>query len=104
METPDFFQTGYYNSSEKQLISDVKNGEHFVVDDLLDLPNDEGMATDDTLDLTVIGNSTDCSVVHNSCNSSLSGSNHHPQSLGYRDFPKGHLSTEFALPVSTIFM
>ncbi|XP_006359773.1 GATA transcription factor 12 [Solanum tuberosum] len=101
METPELFQTGYYNTeftSEKQLISDVKNGEHFVVDDLLDLPNDDGMVTEDTLDLTVIGNSTDCSVVDNSCNSSLSGSNHPPQLLGYRDFPDGHLSTEFAVP------
>ncbi|KAH0642445.1 hypothetical protein KY290_034038 [Solanum tuberosum] len=95
METPELFQTGYYNTEKQQLISDVKNDEHFVVDDLLDLPNDDGMVTDDTLDLTVIGNSTDCSVVDNSCNSSLSGSN---QLLGYRDLPDGHLSTEFAVP------
>lgn len=106
METPEFFQASYYNTeftSEKHF-SDAKNGEHFVVDDLLDLPNDDGMVTDGTLDLTVTGNSTDLSIVDNSCNSSLSGSNHHPQLLGYRNFPDGHLSSEFAVPVTTIFM
>ncbi|MCD7470896.1 hypothetical protein HAX54_011098 [Datura stramonium] len=104
METPDFFQASYYNSQytpEKRL-SDAKNGDHFVVEDLLDLPNDEGMVTDGTLDATVTGNSTDSCVVDNSCNSSFSGSNHDPQllanNIGYRNFPDGQFSNEFSVP------
>ncbi|XP_009776828.1 GATA transcription factor 9-like [Nicotiana tabacum] len=105
METPEFFQASYYKSQftpEKRL-SDAKNGDHFVVEDLLDLPNDDGMVTDGTLDATVTGNSADSSVVDNSCNSSLSGSNHDPQLpvdniIGCRNFPDGQFSSEFSVP------
>ncbi|XP_060211252.1 GATA transcription factor 9 [Lycium barbarum] len=97
MEKPEFFQASYYNSH-----SDAKNGDHFVVEDLLDLPNDDGMVTDGTLDATFTGNSTDCSVVDNSCNSSLSGNNHDPQllgdNIGYRNYPDGHFSSDFSVP------
>ncbi|KAJ8555496.1 hypothetical protein K7X08_012992 [Anisodus acutangulus] len=97
METPEFFQASYYNSH-----SEGKNGDHFVVEDLLDFPNDDGMVTDGTLDATFTGNSTDCSVVDNSCNSSFSGSNHDPQlpgdNIGYRNFHDGQFSSEFSVP------
>ncbi|PHT40673.1 hypothetical protein CQW23_19527 [Capsicum baccatum] len=87
VETPEFF--------------DAKNGDHFV-EDFLDLPNDDGMVTDGTLDATVTGNSTGCSVLGNSCNSSMSGSHHGPQllgdNIGYRNFSEGHFSNEFPVP------
>lgn len=40
---PEFFEAGYYDAvltSERRL-SDAKNGDNFIVDDLLDLPNDD---------------------------------------------------------------
>ncbi|KAG6417111.1 hypothetical protein SASPL_119261 [Salvia splendens] len=40
---PEFFEAGYYDAvltSERHL-SDAKNGDNFIVDDLLDLPNDD---------------------------------------------------------------
>ncbi|KAL1552401.1 GATA transcription factor 12-like [Salvia divinorum] len=48
METPEFFQTDYYTSqftAEKRL-SDAKTTDHFVIDDLLDFPNDDGIGPD----------------------------------------------------------
>ncbi|CAN4127887.1 unnamed protein product [Withania somnifera] len=104
METPEFFQETYFNSqfTPEKCLPDAKIGDHFVIEDLLDLPNDEGMVTDGTLDATVTGNSTDCSVFNNSRKSSLSGSNHSPQllgdNIGYRNFPSGHFSSEFPGP------
>ncbi|KAK4340784.1 hypothetical protein RND71_039285 [Anisodus tanguticus] len=101
METPEFFQASYYNSH-----SEAKNSDQFIVEDLLDLPNDDGMVTDGTLDATFIGNSTDCSVVDNSCNSSFSGSNHNSQlpgdNMGYRNFPDGQFSSEFSVPYADL--
>ncbi|KAL3844187.1 hypothetical protein ACJIZ3_001590 [Penstemon smallii] len=78
METPEFFQTGYYNTQftpEKRL-SDAKNSDHFVIEDLLDFPNDETMVAADEggIEAAMTGTSTDSSTVtvaaDNSCNSS----------------------------------
>ncbi|XP_057776017.1 GATA transcription factor 12-like [Salvia miltiorrhiza] len=48
---PEFFEAGYYDAvfTPEKRLSDAKNGDHFAVDDLLDLPND------DTLDAAVTG-------------------------------------------------
>ncbi|CAN4076656.1 unnamed protein product [Withania somnifera] len=104
MKTSDFFQETYYNSqfTQEKCLSDAGNGDHFVFEDLLDLPNDDGMVSDGTLDAPVTGNSTDCSVFNNSCNSSLSASNYRLQlfddDIDRRNFPGGQLSSEFPVP------
>lgn len=65
MENPEFYQGGYYNSQftyEKRVSAmEAKNAEHFVIDDLLDFPNDEGIVvavSEGTTTTTVLDNST----------------------------------------------
>ncbi|CAI9771726.1 unnamed protein product [Fraxinus pennsylvanica] len=78
MENPYFFQGNY-----------AKNGDHFIIEDLLDFSNDDVRLTEDTFDSSV-GASTDSSaatVVDASCNSSFSGSStttepHFPGGIG----------------------
>ncbi|CAI9093555.1 OLC1v1029078C1 [Oldenlandia corymbosa var. corymbosa] len=114
METPEFYQGGYYNAQftpEKRLSVDAKNGDHFAVDDLLDFPNDDGIGGGDgssAFDMNAAG-STDSSnnnnVVDNSCNSSFSGSTE-PHFTGGggemggsgRNFADGQFSSELCVP------
>ncbi|GER38064.1 GATA transcription factor [Striga asiatica] len=74
METPEFFQANYCNTqlaTEKRL-SDAKNSDHFIIEDLFDFPSDENMpAADGGLEAATAGTSTE-STVDNSCNSSFS--------------------------------
>ncbi|KAL6533947.1 hypothetical protein OROHE_013780 [Orobanche hederae] len=78
MESPEIFQASYYSApfaTEKRL-SDAKNSDHFIIEDLLDYPNDDGEATaDGGFEEALTGTSTDSSVataVDISCNSSFS--------------------------------
>ncbi|KAI3468195.1 hypothetical protein Pfo_024858 [Paulownia fortunei] len=107
METPEFFQTSYYNAqfaTEKRL-SDAKNSDHFIIEDLLDFPNDESMvAADGGLEAALTGTSTDSSTataVDTSCNSSFSTAEPHFQAAdigGPRSFADGHFSNELCVP------
>ncbi|KAL1834621.1 hypothetical protein ACET3Z_004272 [Daucus carota] len=82
METPhEFYQAsaaGYYNNVQQfapeKRNSDIKPGDHFVIEDLLDFPSDDLLVTDAAFD-NVTGTSTDSSAltVVDSCNSSFSG-------------------------------
>lgn len=86
METPpEFYQgsaAGYYNNVQQfapeKRHSDMKPGDHFIVEDLLDFPNDDVIVTDAAFD-NVTGTSTDSSALTllDSCNSSFSGSDPH---------------------------
>lgn len=78
MENPEFYQGGYYNSPFTQDKSepaiDAKNADNFI-EDLLNLPNDDGMlvAADDIVDNTVTttdSSSTANTVIDTSSNSS----------------------------------
>ncbi|XP_060168780.1 GATA transcription factor 9-like [Lycium barbarum] len=84
--TPEFFQRS------KVVVSD-----HFVVEDLLDFPNDdEILVTDDMLDVDF--------ATGTSMDSSFSGSNNinqesqFPSDIGCQSFNDGHFSGEFSVP------
>ncbi|CAI9755676.1 unnamed protein product [Fraxinus pennsylvanica] len=108
MENTEFFQGGYCNpqlTTEKRL-SDVKNGDHFIIEDLLDFPNEDGMVTDGPFEAVMTGISTDSStvtVVDTSCNSSFSGRRADTHFAGdniggCRSFADGQFSSELYVP------
>ncbi|CAA2953764.1 GATA transcription factor 9-like [Olea europaea subsp. europaea] len=108
MENPEFFQGGYCNpqlTPEKRL-SDGKNGDHFIIDDLLDFPNEDGMVTDGPFEAVMTGNWTDSSTVtalDNSFNSSFSGRTAETHFAGdnigvCRSFADGQFSSELCVP------
>ncbi|KAG8381848.1 hypothetical protein BUALT_Bualt05G0015400 [Buddleja alternifolia] len=110
METPESFQSGYYNAQftpEKRL-SDSKNGDHFIIEDLLDFPHDENVAAGDGgLEVAMNGASTDSSTVtavDTSSNSSFCGGGTaelHFNSAdfgGSRGFAGGQFSSELCVP------
>ncbi|KAG8375603.1 hypothetical protein BUALT_Bualt10G0117600 [Buddleja alternifolia] len=112
MENPEFFQTSYFKaqfSSEKRL-SDAKNGDHFIIEDLLDFPNDENMVAAEGGALEVAGmtgTSTDSSVtpVDTSCNSSSFSAEPHFHAAdigGPRSFADGHFSSELCVPYDDV--
>ncbi|EYU29287.1 hypothetical protein ABFS82_05G132600 [Erythranthe guttata] len=112
---PEFYgQTGcYYGgggaatfTTEKRL-SDAKNGDHFVIEDLLNFPTDEGMLSSDeggVLDEAAAAAAiTSSAVVDTSCNSSFSAVNADQPHFQYQsaDFAGsrgGHFSGELCVP------
>lgn len=81
---PEFYDHSelYYNNSngndnQRQYSESSKPvmGEHFVIEDLLDFPNDDVVVTENGAIDNVTGTSTDSSAltVVDSCNSSFSG-------------------------------
>ncbi|GAB4837200.1 hypothetical protein Ancab_002109 [Ancistrocladus abbreviatus] len=80
MEAPEF---GYF-SPEKRHSGTKTTGDNFIVEDLLDFSNDDGIITDGTFDMMTGGNSTDSCTVSlvDSCNSSSAGNDPHFISSG----------------------
>ncbi|XP_019184900.1 PREDICTED: GATA transcription factor 12-like [Ipomoea nil] len=96
METPEFFHGGYYEaefSPDKRLLE--KNGDNFIVEELLDLPNDDGLVaiTDGgALDAATADSST-VTALENSCTSSaFSGE------MTCHHLLDGQFSSDFAVP------
>ncbi|PSS17822.1 GATA transcription factor [Actinidia chinensis var. chinensis] len=93
METPEFFQAGYYNTqlTPEKRFSDSKSGagDHFSVEDLLEFPNDD----------VADGNFDGDGPVVDSCNSSFSGGEpHFPAEMGCRSFVGDQFSGDLCVP------
>ncbi|XP_057958188.1 GATA transcription factor 12 [Malania oleifera] len=86
--------------SEKRHAADMKTGDHFIVEELLDFSNDDPVVPEGTFD-TVTGTSTDSSTVTvvESCNSSFSGCE--PRfvgDIGSRNFGDTQFSGDLCVP------
>ncbi|CAK9180938.1 unnamed protein product [Ilex paraguariensis] len=104
METPEFFQGTYDNTqfAPEKRHSDAKPGDHFIIEDLLDYPNDDVAVDDGTFD-TVAGTSTEYSstvTAVESCNSSSFSVNepHFSGEMGCRSFSDGQFSSDLCVP------
>ncbi|KAL7122031.1 hypothetical protein ACP275_01G020300 [Erythranthe tilingii] len=106
METPEFYQTTYYNAQFTTADNNPKNAvDAFIIEDLLDFPNDDAMvdAGDDCAALTA-GTSTVTSpapTADNSCNSSFSTAElpePYLQTTTAHGFADDHFSNELCVP------
>ncbi|KAG9153532.1 hypothetical protein Leryth_008483 [Lithospermum erythrorhizon] len=115
METPEFIQESYYNDqfTPEKIVSDSKNVENFMIEDLLDFPNDDNN-NDMVMDEAMFGNinknnmtggsggaSTDSSTATVFDMSCHSGINRHILGGGFggcRSLPDGHFGSELCVP------
>ncbi|XP_052170862.1 LOW QUALITY PROTEIN: GATA transcription factor 12-like [Diospyros lotus] len=104
MENPEFFEGGYYNAAQfkpERLHSDTKSaGDHFIVEDLLEFPNDDAVAADYGFNSsTVTGTGTSTVTALDSCNSSFSSSEpHFLADVGCRGFADAQFSGDLCVP------
>ncbi|KAL2548421.1 GATA transcription factor 9 [Forsythia ovata] len=106
MENPEFFQGGYYTTqfTPEKPFFESKSDDRFVVEDLLDFPNDDGMVAEleAAFDAaTMAGASTDSStltVINTSSNSGSTIEPHFAGDISCRSFSDGHFSSELCVP------
>ncbi|GMI81423.1 GATA transcription factor 12 [Hibiscus trionum] len=101
MDAPEFFQA---SSCASQFAPEkpAAAADHFIVEDLLDFSNEDAVISEQTLDSSAAGHSTDSSTVTvvDSCNSS-SFSGCEPNlvgGIGCRGFADGHSSADLYVP------
>ncbi|KAL6980094.1 hypothetical protein U1Q18_021743 [Sarracenia purpurea var. burkii] len=107
METPEFFHGTYFNNTQftpECRISDPKSagGDHFIVEDLLEFPNDDAGVENGKFGDTVAGGSSESSAITivESCNSSFSGSGPQlPGDVGCRSFADDQFSSDICVPI-----
>ncbi|KAK4401187.1 GATA transcription factor 9 [Sesamum angolense] len=103
METTnaDYFYTA--QSTPEKRLCDGKNGDHFIIEDLLDFPTDDNLVSAVDAGLMAVS-STDSSVVDTSCNSSFSAvstadPHFHPADIGGPRCSVGaNFSSELCVP------
>ncbi|KAK6152560.1 hypothetical protein DH2020_012199 [Rehmannia glutinosa] len=105
MANPEFFDESLYNAEfpTEMRLSDAKNSDHFIIEDLLDFPNDDGMvAADGGVEAAWTGGtSTDSSAataVDNSCNSSFSTAEPHFPAADIGGPGGGQFASELCVP------
>ncbi|KAK4419940.1 GATA transcription factor 12 [Sesamum alatum] len=105
METPEFYQTTYYHAQytpEKRLPDPKNPADHFIIEDLLDLPNDETMVAADACLDAAATESSSATPLDTSCNSSFSTAEPHFLAadivVGPRSLPDAHFSSELCVP------
>ncbi|KAL6971009.1 hypothetical protein U1Q18_030690 [Sarracenia purpurea var. burkii] len=110
METPEFLHGTYFNNTQftpESRISDPKSagGDHFIVEDVLEFPNDDAGVENGKFGDAILGGSSESSAITivESSNSSFSGSEPQlPGDVVCRSFANDQFSSDICVPVDKL--